>query len=42
MVFLDGEVIMGVAVYDYIVGNLVLGQQGVASNILALNIYCIK
>ncbi len=33
---------MSSSVYDYIVGDFVLGQQGIGGNIFALNIYGIK
>ncbi len=42
MILLDGEVVVSFAVQDQIVGNLVLGQQGIGGNIFALNIYGIK
>ena len=33
---------MRFSVYDYIVGDFVLGQQSIGGNIFALNIYGIK
>lgn len=38
LVIFDGEVVVGLACYYHIVGNLALGQQGIGGNILALNV----
>jgi len=38
LVVFDGEVVMRFTLADQIVGDLALGQQGIGSNILALNI----
>jgi len=42
LVVFDGEVVMSVALFDQVGGDLALGQKGIGGNFLALNVDGIK
>jgi len=42
LVSFDGEMIMGMALRNQVLGNLALGQQSIGGHILALNIDGVK
>jgi hypothetical protein len=42
LIVFNSEVVMGLTFPDQIVGNISLGQQGIGSNIFALNIDGVK
>jgi hypothetical protein len=37
LIAFDGEVVMGLTILDQVVGELALGQQGIGSDIFALD-----